>query len=49
MNSLCLALETVVMQRLSAYGLTDEGILQLRRHGLSAKEDVSTAFARILQ
>ena len=46
-NHLCLAHETVVMQRLSAYDIRDEGVLHLKRHGINDKEDVSAVFARI--
>ena len=39
-NHLCLASETVVVQRLLAYGFRDEGIVLLKRHNRYAEEDV---------
>ena len=48
-NHLCLASETVVVQRLLAYGFRDEGIVLLKRHDRNAEEDVRTVSARALQ
>ena len=48
-NHLCLAYETVAVQRLVAYGFRDEGIVLLKRHDRNAEEDVRTVSARALQ
>ena len=48
-NHLCLAYETVAVQRLLAYGFRDEGIVLLKRHDRNAEEDVRTVSARALQ